>query len=614
MDEEVYTVEDIFERDTPLTENLLDNSDGLTLSPITMLRRYMAKKELQKQNEKIEDDMEMDEESMGYMNGGGIGSMMQPRQNYAIGGDIEQSDFGLQNIINYDLPGNQNTQTAGFFSSDAENALENIQDLRNQQNIITKPVGGDMELLQQNDIQYNKFQNLENEIEQIKQQNINDQEFKDIGGQTARLSYDKLNNGTMTDANTSLFNQENVITPMSKPVTGITNRNRGQIISRNDPFAGMNALERDLAQVRMNTSQEDFNNLATDRFKEMNGINFIDQPINNIFNRKDNPAVGILDKFRSQQNPDASLMNKIFSGSTKQYPKYSQNLENKNKLGDLFTSAKEGIMNTGQRFKEGASKVPSLFVQAANYRNPLNPKAANYNPNLVGQLNALDGMTGTVTRGQKDKEGNYKTIGGSMLTNNPNTGLLQYGPGSVLRGKNAISGFGTNDYGDQLDEYIEKMKSRAIKKDLSQFQTKKLADAIAERQRENDRASAAAAAAADAARARAPAFNPNTTSGGRGSYRSDRDNSSDGGYGGSSKRSADNRSSDLGFSDIRLKDNIKLVGKSPSDINIYNFTYLNNPTVYQGVMAQEVPWASVKHDNGYLMVDYNKVDVDFKRQ
>ena len=29
-------------------------------------------------------------------------------------------------------------------------------------------------------------------------------------------------------------------------------------------------------------------------------------------------------------------------------------------------------------------------------------------------------------------------------------------------------------------------------------------------------------------------------------------------------------------------------------------------------MAHEVPWASVKHDSGYLMVDYNKVDVDFQ--
>ena len=55
------------------------------------------------------------------------------------------------------------------------------------------------------------------------------------------------------------------------------------------------------------------------------------------------------------------------------------------------------------------------------------------------------------------------------------------------------------------------------------------------------------------------------------------------------------------------------MGQSPSNINIYKFNYLNDPTVYQGVMAQEVPWASVKADNGYLMVDYNKVDVEFKK-
>ena len=55
------------------------------------------------------------------------------------------------------------------------------------------------------------------------------------------------------------------------------------------------------------------------------------------------------------------------------------------------------------------------------------------------------------------------------------------------------------------------------------------------------------------------------------------------------------------------------MGQSPSNINIYKFNYLNDPTVYQGVMAQEVPWANVKADNGYLMVDYNKVDVEFKK-
>jgi len=67
------------------------------------------------------------------------------------------------------------------------------------------------------------------------------------------------------------------------------------------------------------------------------------------------------------------------------------------------------------------------------------------------------------------------------------------------------------------------------------------------------------------------------------------------------------------FSDIRLKTNIEFIGKSPSNINIYSFKYINSPITYTGVMAHEVPWASEKHSNGYLMVDYNKLDVEFKR-
>ena len=63
----------------------------------------------------------MDEESMGYAYGGGIGSMMQPRQNYLIGGEVVDTDFsnmGLQNIINSDLP--QNTQVAGGYDTPTE--------------------------------------------------------------------------------------------------------------------------------------------------------------------------------------------------------------------------------------------------------------------------------------------------------------------------------------------------------------------------------------------------------------------------------------------------------------------------------------------------------------
>ena len=35
--------------------------------------------------------------------------------------------------------------------------------------------------------------------------------------------------------------------------------------------------------------------------------------------------------------------------------------------------------------------------------------------------------------------------------------------------------------------------------------------------------------------------------------------------------------------------------------------------MYQGVMAQEVLWASELANNGYYIVDYSKLDVEFRR-
>ena len=66
-------------------------------------------------------------------------------------------------------------------------------------------------------------------------------------------------------------------------------------------------------------------------------------------------------------------------------------------------------------------------------------------------------------------------------------------------------------------------------------------------------------------------------------------------------------------SDIRLKTDIELTGQSPSGVNIYSFKYKGDDKTYEGVMAQEVPWASIKGDDGYYLVDYSKVDVAFKR-
>ena len=69
------------------------------------------------------------------------------------------------------------------------------------------------------------------------------------------------------------------------------------------------------------------------------------------------------------------------------------------------------------------------------------------------------------------------------------------------------------------------------------------------------------------------------------------------------------------FSDARMKENIQHIGHTKSGVNIYEFEYKDKSYGsgrYQGVMAQEVPWATSKAGNGYLLVDYSKVDADFK--
>jgi len=72
----------------------------------------------------------------------------------------------------------------------------------------------------------------------------------------------------------------------------------------------------------------------------------------------------------------------------------------------------------------------------------------------------------------------------------------------------------------------------------------------------------------------------------------------------------------LAMSDKNIKENIDLVGVSDSGINIYEFDYKdksNGEGRYRGVMAQEVPEASIMGAKGHLLVDYSKVDVEFER-
>lgn len=67
------------------------------------------------------------------------------------------------------------------------------------------------------------------------------------------------------------------------------------------------------------------------------------------------------------------------------------------------------------------------------------------------------------------------------------------------------------------------------------------------------------------------------------------------------------------LSDRRSKQNITKVGVSKKGTNIYEFNYIGVKQRYQGVMADEVPWAVIKRENDYSLVDYSKVDVEFKK-
>ena len=70
-------------------------------------------------------------------------------------------------------------------------------------------------------------------------------------------------------------------------------------------------------------------------------------------------------------------------------------------------------------------------------------------------------------------------------------------------------------------------------------------------------------------------------------------------------------------SDRKLKKNIEHVFNSPSGIPVYNFEYIDakhGSGVHQGVMSDEVPReAVVTHPDGYEMVNYSMLDVDFKK-
>jgi len=87
-------------------------------------------------------------------------------------------------------------------------------------------------------------------------------------------------------------------------------------------------------------------------------------------------------------------------------------------------------------------KLPLPGSIAAYARSPFNEDSPTYNPDLINQLNFLE-------------------LGDNMIGMS-NVGL-KYGSGSVLAGKNVISGFGSNNYLTALNKFIKNTKNKQRK-------------------------------------------------------------------------------------------------------------------------------------------------------
>jgi hypothetical protein len=125
-------------------------------------------------------------------------------------------------------------------------------------------------------------------------------------------------------------------------------------------------------------------------------------------------------------------------------------------------------------------------------------------------------------------------------------------------------------------------------------------------------------AQAQAAQARADQMGALTGMiGGLGSIASSMTASNAGGGGGGGAQVAGRGALAGASSDIRLKKNIEKIGVSNSGINVYSFEYKDSKYglgKWQGVMSNEITANAVSKDkDGYDMVDYSLLDVEFKQ-
>ena len=126
-------------------------------------------------------------------------------------------------------------------------------------------------------------------------------------------------------------------------------------------------------------------------------------------------------------------------------PKYTFGMPftgGKFEINPMKIIANQGIKSILKGGGSGIMKAMPLFAGALGLgylTNPLREGSYNYNPHLRGELDYA---------GEK-----------GLLARNPNSGLLIYGPDSVLSGKNAVHGGKSVGYSRDLTKFIKKMQA-----------------------------------------------------------------------------------------------------------------------------------------------------------
>jgi len=359
----------------------------------------------------------MDEESMMYANGGGVGSMMQPRQNYALAGFIEdESETFTPNNFGLQLGKNNvdNTQVAEAFNY---NTLPQATESFTPESTMTTSAKVDSFMKKNPNLTKGDFVNA-----------LQDGTLGVGGSILFDKNVDSLFKGVNLNKNNSIFNVE----PTFKGTSDGTFRGTLDI--------DKNALEKEaldsLPQGFFN-DEASLNNLLNNRYVNANTTmtdgNYITKK-NNYVSPTMNMKQNEMNQINTALPKDGifnSLINNVMDSKPMRGLTSAYNLASDNVIGPLFA----GIAGIANRY------------------NPLREGSQNYNPNLQGQVDMLNerGMLG-------DQSSPYK------ITSGP------------LAGKNLVSGFGTNDYGQMLQKRIDYFRGF---KNLTDSQNAKLHATIA---------------------------------------------------------------------------------------------------------------------------------------